>query len=218
VVVTGDLVDHPYPVVDTPESLRNGRADLQLVAEMMRQLSCSWAVLPGNHDHPGLFRDVFGERPDEFDCQGIRFVVFNDWDRSLVGDDEDVAMNVPRRTGAQRSHFEAVLSHDDQRPQVHLQHYVISPRFDDGWPHTYADGEDLRDAVVQDGRVRLALSGHYHPGSNCFRAGDDGMGTWFSVAPAFCEIPHPYLLHDLWSDGRLATTRVEVQPDSETRL
>ncbi len=218
VVVTGDLVDHPYPVEDTPETLRNGRADLQLVAEALQQLSCPWAVLPGNHDHPELFRDVFGLKPHEFDCQGIRFTAFHDWDRSLVADDDEMATNVPRRIGAERTRFEALLADDDSRPQVHLQHYVITPRLDEGWPHTYADGEYLCDAVVQDGRIRLALSGHYHPGSSCLRAGDNGMGTWFNVAPAFCEIPHPYLLHDLGSDGCLVTTRVELKPDSENLL
>ena len=39
-------------------------------------------------------------------------------------------------------------------------------------------------------------------------------GTWFSVAPAFCEAPHPYLLHELGQDS-MTTTRIDLPPQPE---
>jgi hypothetical protein len=224
VVVTGDLIDHPHEHQDTAVSLRDGEKDLLLVAEALAELPCPWMVLPGNHDHPTLFSRIFGARPREFEVCGTRIVAFFDWDRALgskpcVADDApDVPDNVPRRVGAERDRFQAVLAGDDPRPQVHLQHYVITPRCDEGWPHTYLDGELLRDALSRDGRVRLCLSGHYHPGVDSFFQGDAGVGTWFCVAPAFCQTPHPYLLHELAQDGSLITSRVELRPNPSSSL
>lgn len=218
VAVTGDLVDHPDETGGLPETLRHGEADLRLVAEALSKLSCPWVVLPGNHDHPQLFGDVFG-RPAELDVRGIRVIAFFDWDRPVgIVEKEDERPNVPRRVGTERARFEAALAVGDPRPQIHLQHYVITPRLDEGWPHTYGDGESIRDSLVGDPRVRLALSGHYHPGVDSFLAGDALTGTWFSVAPAFCEAPHPYLLHELGQDGSISTTRLDLRPQPEMSL
>jgi hypothetical protein len=214
VAVTGDLVDHPHETEESPETLRDGEADLRLVAEALSNLSCPWIVLPGNHDHPRLFSHVFG-RSVEIDVKGARVIAFSDWDRPVgcVGE-EDEKPNVPRRVAAERVRFEAALAAGDPRLQIHLQHYVITPRLDEGWPHTYGDGESIRDSLVADPRVRLALSGHYHPGVGTFLEGDGLTGTWFSVAPAFCEAPHPYLLHELGQDS-MTTTRIDLPPQPE---
>ncbi|SVE63221.1 uncharacterized protein METZ01_LOCUS516075, partial [marine metagenome] len=177
VVVTGDLVDHPDNR-QTPETLHHGEADLRLVAEALARLSCPWVVLPGNHDHPQLFGDVFG-RPAELDVRGVRVIAFFDWDRPVgTVEEEDERPNVPRRVGEERARFEAALAAGDRRPQIHLQHYVITPRLDEGWPHTYRDGESIRDSLVGDPRVRLALSGHYPLGVDSFLEGDASTGTW----------------------------------------
>jgi len=214
VAVTGDLVDHPLDAADSEQSLRQGVADLELIAEALSALACPWFVLPGNHDHDELFEHVFGDRPRELDVSGFRVVAFHDWDRCLHESDnpDDVPENVPRREGDERDRFDSVLGDDDSRLQVHLQHYVITPRLDEGWPHTYCDGELLRDALVTDERVRLVLSGHYHPGVDSFLEGDVDSGTRFHVAPAFCQAPHPVLLHELRLDGALTTTRVDLRP------
>ncbi len=217
VVVTGDLVDHPNETEELPETLRDGEADLRLVAEALSNLSCPWIVLPGNHDHPRLFSRVFGG-PAEIDVQGVRVIAFFDWDRPVESvAEEDETPNVPRRVAAERARFEAALAVGDPRLQIHLQHYVITPRLDEGWPHTYGDGESIRDSLVADPRVRLALSGHYHPGVDTLLEGDGLTGTWFGVAPAFCESPHPYLLHELGEDS-MTTTRIDLLPKPEMSL
>jgi 3',5'-cyclic-AMP phosphodiesterase len=218
VVITGDLIDHPHEPQDTVQNLRDGELDLLLVAEALAQLPCPWAVLPGNHDHPELFQRVFGSQPREIEVQGTRIISFFDWDRPLPTalEADNVPVNVPRRVGAERRCFADVLADTDPRPQVHLQHYVITPRRDEGWPHTYVDGEMLRDSLAADHRVRLCLSGHYHPGVDPFHYGESGVGSWFHVAPAFCQAPHPYLVHELAHDGSLETIRSELRPSLET--
>ena len=213
-VVTGDLVDHPFEDEDRAESLRQGEADLRLVADSLSTLTCPWIVLPGNHDHPELFDRVFGTGSAELDIHGVRVICFHDWDRNLDGA-QDAAVNVPRRVAEQRSRLTSVLADDDPRLQIHLQHYVITPELNEGWPHTNGDGAALRDALVADARVRLGLSGHYHPGVESFHEGDEGTGTWFHVAPAFCQAPHPYVLHRLEADGTLNTTRIDLRPHLE---
>ena len=221
VVVTGDLIDHPHEPQDTPGILRDGAQDLRLVGQALAGLTCPWVVLPGNHDHAELFQREFGAQSRELNVQGVRLLAFHDWDRPLLtpaAEEERIPQNVPRRVGAERRRFAAILADPDPRPQVHLQHYVITPRCDEGWPHTYLDGELLRDALMADGRVRLSLSGHFHPGVDSFSQGEvgTGTGTWFCVAPAFCQRPHSFLLHDLAPDGSLVTTRVDLRPTMET--
>lgn len=218
VVVTGDLVDHPLDVPDSADSLRQGRADLELVGAALGKLDCPWMVLPGNHDHDQLFAEVFGHASLDVDVAGTRLLSFHDWDRYLTPAEatpvapvpDNVPDNVPRRLGDARRRLLAALADGDPRPQVHLQHYVITPRRDDGWPHTYQDGEQLRDMLGADPRVRLVLSGHYHPGVESFRPAGDNTGPWFCVAPAFCQVPHPYLIHELAPTGGLTTSRFDL--------
>lgn len=216
VVVTGDLVDHPVDEPDTDDRLRQGRDDLNLVAEQLDHLQCPWVVLPGNHDHAGLFAEAFGHTCLDLDVRGYRLLCFNDWDRYLSPADVPpqgaVAEHVPRRLGSERGRMLAVLADDDPRPQVHLQHYVIWPRRDDGWPHTYHDGEQLRDELVNDPRVRLVLSGHYHAGVEPFRVHGPRSAPWFCVAPAFCQAPHPVLVHELHADGHMTSNRIDLRP------
>ena len=183
IVVSGDLVDHPFEDMDRADHLTAGEQDLRWHADLLASLAVPVVALPGNHDHLTLFHRVFDLQTDQ-DIDGVRVVSFAD----AEGDD-----NVPQRVAAERERFDGVLSDDDVRPQIHLQHYLVYPRRDEGYPHTYADGDALRRAMRVSGRVRLCLSGHYHPGHEpeCVD------GTWFAVAPAFCEAPHAWRIYDL---------------------
>ena len=90
-------------------------------------------------------------------------------------------------------------------PQIHVQHYIVWPPRNESYPHTYGDGEDMRDAIVANGAVRLVLSGHYHAGVEPFAEAN----AWFATVPAFCETPHPFWAYDL-TGSDLAWTQYEL--------
>ena len=101
--------------------------------------------------------------------------------------------HVPRRFVPERERLEQVLNDRQTAPQIHLQHYVITPELNQGYPHTYAEGRSLARALARSGRVRLSLSGHYHAGTGLVRRG----ATFFATGPAFCDPPFRWRLFDL---------------------
>jgi len=187
VVVTGDLVDHPFVGTDEPEILAAGEMDLRLIAGILEGFACPVAVVHGNHDHPVLFDQVFGSIP-ELEARGHRVLCFYD---------QEVDGHFPQRLGRERERFLAALQDRDPRPQIHVQHYLIAPERNQGYPHTYREGESIKQSLLADGRVRLVLSGHYHRGEPLFRQGE----VYFGIAPAFAEPPHPYRIYALTDDG-----------------
>ncbi|MEE2656988.1 MAG: metallophosphoesterase [Candidatus Latescibacterota bacterium] len=190
IAVTGDLVDYPFKQMDDPAILEQGRQDLRLLAQLLERLPVTTAIVYGNHDHPGLFRDVFCVPPSQH-VGGARVVSFFD---------EEGEQSVPERVGKQRRNFDELLGDGDALPVIHLQHYLTAPVRDDGWPHTYRDGEIMCDQLISDSRYHLVLQGHYHPGITPFCAGGR---AWFSTVPAFCEPPHVFRVYDLALEGEL---------------
>jgi 3',5'-cyclic-AMP phosphodiesterase len=183
-VVTGDLIDHPFEAMDSEENRRLGRLDLEWCAQAWRDFPCPVTVLYGNHDHPGLFKEVFVDQKIDQAVGPYRVLSF--WD-------EEGESHVPTRQGAQWLRFESVLNDADPRPQIHLQHYLVAPRRDEGYPHTYDAKLELQQRIAAAGKVRLVLSGHYHPGEKLF----EKQGTYYGVAPAFCQKPHLYRIYTL---------------------
>ena len=184
VVVTGDLVDHPFEDMNIPEYLEKGEADLLLVRDLLDQLDCPVFVVYGNHDHPLLFRRVFSLREES----------------SIVGDfrihcfyDEEGRNNTPERVGGELERFLEATSNSDEYSQIHIQHYLLYPEKNDGYPHTYLNSTSLIKSASSSEKVTLALSGHFHPGENLVQY----QGIYFAVAPAFCEPPHPFRIYDL---------------------
>ncbi|MET8867557.1 HAD-IIIA family hydrolase [Nonomuraea sp. NPDC004580] len=215
IVITGDLVDVPGYLFDherDPAADRllwqRVRADYRLVRRMLDECGIEWIAVPGNHDSYRVHAEELGAGPFVRDVGGLRFVSF--WDRESTG-------NVPRRTLIERERFDSSLLDPGPRPQVHLQHFVITPRLDDGYPHTYAEGEELRRRISESGRVVLSLSGHYHPGAEP----DTIEATTFSVTPALVEHPHPYRIFDVELDGDRAGavhhTQVELASGAPAR-
>ena len=198
VVATGDLVDYPFCGVHDPDLIAHGEKDLRLVQEIFRPLSAPVAFLYGNHDPPESFRKVFGHHPSDFEVSGYRILLFFD---------EEVENHFPQRLGEERERFLAALADDDPRPQIHLQHYLISPERNEGYPHTYWEAESLKGALLADPRVRLVLSGHYHRGEPLFREGE----VHFSTVPAFGERPHPYRIYTL-TEADIVQTERSLRP------
>lgn len=191
IVVTGDLVDVPMYLFEAERDHRvddelwaAARADYRLVREILDDSGLPWIAIPGNHDSRRLVAEELGEDALIRDVNGVRFVSF--WDR-------EIHHNRPQRILAERHRFDHVLADPGALPQVHLQHYVISPVLDDGYPHTYLEGGELLERIAKSRAVRLVLSGHYHPGVDPARHGD----ALFSVTPALTERPHPYRMFSL---------------------
>jgi Icc protein len=198
-VLSGDLVDVPSGTAPDSAEGESAQRDLDIVVSVLGRTPFPWLVVPGNHDLEEQVLAAFAPQRD-LRLGGYRAVAFVD---------QEEEGHVPRRVGRERALFECMLGTTGSCPQIHVQHYVLQPRLDASYPHTYQDGEALAEAVVSSGRVALVLSGHYHPGVPPFRLGD----TWFSTAPALCEFPHTAMLYDLehrelrwrrleWGQGR----------------
>jgi D,D-heptose 1,7-bisphosphate phosphatase len=204
VVVTGDLVDHPFYGMHDPELIALGEKDLRLVRECFAPLTCPVAWLYGNHDHPGSFHSVFGDLPVDFDVAGYRVVIFLD---------DEVEDHFPQRMGAQRERFLAALNDDNPQPQIHLQHYLVAPERTGGYPHAYREAGSLKAALLADSRERLVLSGHYHKGDSLFSEGR----VHFANAPAFGEPPHPFRIYTTDETGVTQTEHQLCSPDAQKR-
>jgi len=203
VVCTGDLLDYPTDTAGQEAARGAARRDLVTIARALRRAGCPYVVLPGNHDLPDLTWDVFGDALRDAVIGDLRFIAFDD----VEGDG-----HVPRRTGSERARFQDALQDASGPPQVHVQHYLVWPERNEGYPHTYVDGDHLAERIVQSGLVRLVLSGHYHPGVAPERLGD----TWFATAPAFCEAPHPFWVYDLdGADLRWRAVEMAVAPPAD---
>lgn len=193
VAVTGDLLDVPGYILDHDDYYDYDRqfwaeaieADYRLFRELLEAAGLPYLVLPGNHDQIAIMAKVFPPQP-VVELGGYRVVSF--WDR-------DFYAHMPRRLSHERRLMEQVLR-DDSPPQIHLQHYVITPELNQHWPHTYLEGAQLLARLADSDRVVLSLSGHYHRGTELLRHG----GCQFTTAPAFTEFPHPYRLYHLAGD------------------
>lgn len=187
VAVTGDLVDHPFEGMHCPENLARGEADLRLVHSLLDVLPCPVFVLYGNHDHPLLFRRLFSIQSEGVDVGDFRVFCFYD---------EEGSDHVPVRVGAELERFDRALLERGHR-QIHLQHYLVHPEHNGGYPHTYGTADWLKQSMRRSGNIHLLLSGHYHPGVMPQTEG----GIHYAVAPAFCEAPHRFALYDCDEEG-----------------
>ena len=192
-VISGDFIDHPFEAWDDPTTLEQGRKDLELIAALLEGFPCPLAVVHGNHDHPRIFDQVFGHIPNDQIIGGYRVLTFRD---------DEGENHVPARTGQEQARYLAALSDTSSLPQIHIQHYVVWPERNEGYPHTYGAGAQMREAIINSGKVRLVLSGHYHIGVPLFA----DSGVWFATARGFTESPPPFCLYDL--DGHSVRTQL----------
>lgn len=197
--ITGDLIDAPEWLIRPPQLfimddrrpwLDAALADYRLIKQLLDDTGLRYIILGGNHDIPDLLWQVFPRDEDVFDLNGHRIARFCD---------EESDGHHPRRFLDDRQRFDTLLADPASPPQIHLQHYVLTPALNEGYPHTYQEGEELTRRIVDSHKVRLCLSGHYHPGTPLLHH----QSTCFSTAPAFCTWPHPWRLYDLPSQGQV---------------
>lgn len=198
-VLSGDLVDYPFDGFEDPTTQAQGEADLRLIQAILAQLPMPLVLVRGNHDHPALMDRVCGHLPQTLDVAGHRVLCFNDDE----GEDHQ-----PRRLGTSLRRFEDALDDADSPPQIHVQHYVVWPERNEGYPHTYRDAAQMRDQIIESGRVRLVLSGHYHIGVPLFALD----GVYFTTVRGFCEAPHPYAVYHV--DGQRIRVEERVMRDA----
>jgi D-glycero-D-manno-heptose 1,7-bisphosphate phosphatase len=194
--VTGDLIDMPDWVLqplggfayDDASLWREAALkDYRLLREMLDASGMRYTVLPGNHDDESVMWRVFDADDNVIDIAGRRVHRFCD---------REWAYNMPRRFDPQRTQWEDALGDIDGPPQVHLQHYVVTPSLNTGWPHTYEEGDDIARRTDAAGRVQLSLSGHYHRGTGLIRY----RNTCFTTCPAFAVAPFPWRVYDVGDD------------------
>ena len=182
--VTGDLVDYPLDALDDPDAIAKGDEDLLLIREIIDGANCPVAYLYGNHDHPARYRVLFADQQPDRTIGDYRLLTFLD---------DEVHASQAQRLDDARQLFNTALSDADHRPQIHLQHYMIFPERNEGYPHNYREATDLQQAIAASGKVRLCLSGHCHQGADL----QQQDGIYYATARAFCESPHPFRIYDL---------------------
>lgn len=185
-VVTGDLVDVPFYLID---QIRLGQARAELVERMATDYllvkacldgaSIPYVVLPGNHDYPPALHKAFPDPRISYEFSGLRLASYPF--------DAEGPNSVPTRNYANYTDQE-----HGKNAQVHLQHYVITPELNEEYPHTYDNADEILARNAESSSL-LSLSGHYHPGAGPAQVKD----TTYVVGSAFSDPPHPWYLYDI---------------------
>ncbi|NRA40631.1 MAG: metallophosphoesterase [Planctomycetes bacterium] len=175
VIITGDLVDVPLP--HHKENDQQVIAEYKKVKDVLDAGGIDYQVIPGNHDDPDCFFQVF-EKQACFEKAGYEFYSFydhQDGGNDVYRQDEELEL------------FKKACQKEGPRNQIHLQHYLITPDQNDGWPHTYSNADEILEQIANSSRMLLSLSGHYHPGSDLLCEGLGKGESYFYVAKSFSE-------------------------------
>ena len=198
IVVTGDLVDVPTFILEPNDYyhmpvapwLPLVEADYRQIKALLDNAGIPYVVLPGNHDYEPLMWQVFDRSCNVVDIQAgtsdTPYRVARFCDREWEG-------HVPRRFDRERKRWLELLADKQSPPQIHLQHYVITPAVASSYPHNYLEAEELLCRTIATEQVVLSLAGHYHRGSELQKIGN----TYFAVGPAFSEFPHPIRIYEV---------------------
>jgi len=195
VIFTGDIVDVPLP--------HQSKNDQQVIDEYKNIKSIfdssgiATITIPGNHDELKLFHSVFPKN---------RHLSLNGFDFISFYDHQDSKGNPIIREGSELEALSEYCNQPGPRNQIHLQHYLITPELNQGWPHTYDNANDILTTITQSKRVLLSLSGHYHGGV----AIDSIESTSFLTSPSFSEEPYPFSLITI-TDQSISVEQVDMK-------
>lgn len=174
-VCTGDLLDLPRG----PGVVQ----DLKFCKELFDDCGIPYIVLPGNHDPlPEDFYRVFP-------IPQRRMIVNN---AELISFHEDACYNgehSSRRSDQSLRTMDDLLIRANCHPEVTLvlQHYVVYPALNKGYPYNYQNDSAIRNILEQSNRPILSISGHYHPGIPSTKKN----GVSYFIGRSFCEEPYP---------------------------
>ncbi|WP_432799889.1 metallophosphoesterase family protein [Poriferisphaera sp. WC338] len=189
-IITGDLLDAPLSWIDADklgnleeENREAALQDYRLLYEILEDQDLPYVVLAGNHDLQSAMWNVFPQK-DTVHCDGFDFHLFHD---------DETENHMPQRLDDQLERFEATLETHDESPQIHVQHYVLTPSIHEGYPHSYKHDRTHTQKIDDSGRVILSLSGHFHPGTELIHL----KNTYFTTGPAFCVAPFPYRIYEI---------------------
>ncbi len=197
IAITGDLLDVPYSLylptpgfegVDPAYWDVAAEADYRLVRDLLDATALPYMVLPGNHDWDAVMWRVFDPQDNLQIVAGRRVVRFCDHEHRG---------NVPRRFHPQRTQWLDELARTGEPRQIHLQHYVITPELNEGYPYSYGEAKTMHQQIINSGQVELCLSGHYHRGTELIQ----DNGVYFSTCSAFCEAPYPWRIYEINQTG-----------------
>jgi len=211
IAVTGDLLDVPNTLVYhddyydfQPQAVEQAAVvDYRLIKELLEASGIPYMVLPGNHDYEPALWQVFERTANVLNLPGLGTVV-RFCDREQDG-------HMPRRLDRERRRWENALGEgsgpiQEKGRQIHLQHYLITPMLNEGYPHTYLEGHDLRQRMVASGQTILSISGHFHGGTPLIREGK----CTFVTGTAACEFPHQVRLYEYAPDGTVQMEKVPL--------
>jgi histidinol-phosphate phosphatase family protein len=198
VALTGDLLNCPrwlrWPIpgftLDPAEPWRQATLrDYQLIRRLLDDSGLPYLVTPGECDDPEAMAQVFPLDEHVHDVSGFRVVRFCDcWFEGRV----------PRRFIPARALWRQMLADAQSPPQIHLQHYPMTPTPGDEPGDRYAEADSML-AAMDDAAatVRLCLGGHRDAGSDLVQRGR----TSYSTAPALCVWPHRWRMVELTDAG-----------------
>ncbi len=174
IVCTGDLLD----VAGEPGAVE----DLELCKRLFDECELPYLVLPGNHDPaPDGFYRVFPMPPKRTVLNNCELISFHE-DTCAAGE------RASERSAASLQRMTELLIADNDCPEatVLLQHYVVYPDHNEGYPHNYLNDEAIKSILERSNRQLLCVSGHYHPGIPVTQ----NNGVAYFAGRAFCEPPY----------------------------
>jgi len=191
-VVPGDIVD------DGSHSA--AEEDLNTINSMVREAGIPAIVVAGNHDPaPDKFYRIFS-RPDKISRTGnCEFITFSE-DACKEGE-----LACERRS-PEIDEMRRMLSKNPAGVEhtIIVQHYLIFPECNEGYPHNYANDAAIREIMEGSPRRIFSISGHFHPGVPAARHN----GVAYFCAGALCESPFPRYILD--TGGEEITVKEET--------